>query len=179
MTQRAYAIALDLPGDGHRGKISGMLRCLRFAACFVSLLACVGIAALWARSYHTSDGTWSGAPYASFYTIRGLVVVRFTGNPLADPIRYDELWQRWGAEPVGPQTKPVWYEEESVLGFAWRELPPGATWISFPHWAACVATGAAGVALAWGRRVRFNLRGALIAMTLVAAVLGALALAAR
>jgi hypothetical protein len=159
--------------------INGMLRVLRYAACLVAILACAGMAVLWARSYRVADGSWSGKPYASLHTVRGLVIVRFTGNPLVDPIRYGELWQRWGTETVEPGKANVWYVKESVLGFAWRELPPGATWISFPIWAACAATGLAGAVLACGRRMRFSLRGALIGMTVVAVVLGGVAMAMR
>ncbi len=159
-----------------------MLRRLRLAASVFCLLACIALGALWRRSYTSSDGSWTGPPYASFNTARGYVVVNFTGNPLTDPIRFGELWERFDSDPllraVTPYPMPTperaWWEQDSTFGFHYAEVLPGRTWINFPLWAPMLLACATALSLALGRPPRFSIRGALIATTAVAVGMGIL-----
>lgn len=145
----------------------------------------IGIASsiLWYRSFTRCDGTWAGHPYSSIYSAEGRIVVRFTGNPFKDSPRFRELIHNFKVDPLEPpvagaffyprEPEEPWWEKESVLGFAWHETPPGATWINFPHWAPIVLSAILGLALAFKLPVRFGLRCLLIVTTLFALLLGA------
>jgi hypothetical protein len=122
---------------------------------------------------------WSGHPYASIYTADGKVFIRYTGNPLTDPIDFAEMWSRrssallydsvaslYGAYLI---EREPWYEKKSFIGFAWFEEPPGGTWIHFPLWAPLAAIGLLGTCFALNWKPRFSLRALLLATALVAA----------
>jgi hypothetical protein len=140
---------------------------LRIVASVVCLLTSLAFAALWMRSYTTSDSSWTHAPYASFMSIRGIIVLNYSGLP----IHFSELMARWKGGPIEIK-EPIWWEEESVWGFDCRELLPGRIWVQFPHWAPALllALTGTGLALRWPRRV--SVRGALIMTTIVAILLG-------
>ena len=160
-----------------------MIRTLRMMVAVGCLAVSVACSILWYRSYASSDGTWAGHPYASIHSAEGRIFIRFTGNPFTDPPRFRELIQRFKAEPlVQPsaedpylylrEAEEPWWEQESVLGFAWLEEPPGATWINFPQWAPILVCALHGFAFAYKLPFRFDLRSILIVTTLLALLLG-------
>ena len=66
-----------------------------------------------------------------------------------------------------------WWKNVNVFGFAYKLRPLGAMTIAIPFWFLTLLTAAAGALLWKDRPYRFTLRGALIATTFVAVVLGA------
>jgi hypothetical protein len=132
----------------------------------------LAIGALWTRSYTWYDGSWTSAPYASFMSIRGLIIITFTGNPLKDPIHFSDFSRHWDSRKLEHYEDPPWWEKESLWGFACLEPPPGRAWISFPHWALTVFLGLLAAGLALGRRLRFSIRNLLMITTALALLLG-------
>src|SRR5688500_13207312 len=86
------------------------LGCLRIVASVACLSTSLGFAALWVRSYTTCDTSWTHAPYAGFMSVRGIVVLDYSGLP----IHFSELFKRWAGRPVESPEEPVWWEKESV-----------------------------------------------------------------
>jgi hypothetical protein len=139
-----------------------MLKYLRIAVTALSLTACVLLIALWVRSYWHSDGLeggllgWfvegestqgqiRGAAYHSGYTGAFVVDTFAIGDFEASPLRLDFGYWDGGA----------------------------GVWV--PHWFLTLVCGSFAVApwLPWLRR--FSVRTLLIAITLVAAALGSIA----
>jgi hypothetical protein len=143
-----------------------MLRYLRIVVSALSLMACVLLVAFWVRSYRSTE-TAAGrliAPYGFGVNSQcgRLNFMVFEDGKLG-------IKRRWGlsCEPVGDECVrfgPTWFFGPLVAG----------TWlVVIPHWfLALVAAALAGLPwLKW----RFSLRTLLIAMTIVAVILGIVA----
>lgn len=159
-----------------------MLRTLRMMAAAGCLAIGIACSILWYRSFTRCDGTWGAHPYSVIYSVEGLIVIRFTGNPFTDPPCFRELIEHFEVEPIGQDERFAFLEEDepwrvvkSVLNFDWQEVPrgSGATWINFPHWAPIALSAILGLAFAFKLPIRFGLRGLLIVTTLLAMLLGA------
>lgn len=178
-----------------------MLRYLRIAVSVVCLTACVLLIALWVRSYRTSDRLHgllrkqeivlaSKQGRLTIILIQWDVTV-FGWQVITHPVN-DEL-----SFPTGPMQS-----YESAFGFGWindpilcvqrstQSAPPGVkakfwgtgtTTIKgagpiMPYWFLVLLTGSIAAALTIRRPYQFSLRTLLIAMTLVAVVLGIIAI---
>lgn len=149
-----------------------MLRYLRIACGIFFLAVSCGIAALWMRSYSIVDSSWTNHPYASFMSVRGLMIVNVTGNPFVDHIPYRDLIRHFANSPVSSSADPVWWEEDATLGFHCVEVLKGRMWYSVPHWAPLTLTTATSITLLLNLPFRFSLRALLLALTAAAAILG-------
>jgi hypothetical protein len=149
-----------------------MLRYLRIVcSLFFFALSC-GVAALWVRSYSIADCSWTNDPYASFMSVRGLLIVNVTGNPFVDHIPYSDLARHFTSDPVSLDDDPTWWEKDSTLGFHRVEVLKGRIWYSVPHWAPLALSFAIGMGLLLGLLRRFSLRGLLLMSTAFAVILG-------
>jgi hypothetical protein len=134
------------------------------------------LAVLWARSYW-----WADALYGDVSSTKRVLVHSMCGSVM---VRVDQP-MRWQLRP-SPNTQLQWRIGTQYLH------PPGveplpfrfggdfsrvAGGIMFPHWFAVVITVI--LAAAPWMRWRYSLRTLLIAMTLLAALLGAIVLTAR
>lgn len=161
-------------------------RKLRIAFSITCLVACALLMALWVRSYWRMDqvyGHTSATQLLHFGSMRAQVTVRRVKNyrgtgirlnwlPESEPVS-DILQRRQQKFPDG-QGDLLVYRYGSRYGFGW--LHDG---VYVPHWflALIMGTVAAILLIPWS--LRFSLRTLLIAMTLVAIVLGMIAIAMR
>jgi len=149
-------------------------RKLRIAFSNTCLFACGLLLALWVRSYWWDDSI--SHPESGYLPN---VYASTTGNLTLnwDASSGDPEWRFW--------SKAITKDDSGRLGeqsffenrFRWRG--GACAYVSFPHWSAILicATLAAVPELRWSKR--FSLRTLLIAMTLVAMVLGLVVWAVR
>ncbi len=149
-----------------------MLKYLRIAVTALSLTACVLLIALWVRSYWRCDQI--DIPVSSNYgisieSVRGQLA-GWDWDNLGGP------WEVW-SQPI-----EVWLGHEPVenelLGFPPHQglrVSGGIVWV--PHWLTVIVAAVTAASL-WIRR-RFSLRTLLIAITLVAVLMGAIVYASR
>lgn len=165
---------------------STMLRLIRR----LSAIACFALSAfavaLWIRSYHGSDhvnicyasgqsvamGGQQCPAYRSASAGTSLGVVSFSVNPAhAVPIELGPI--RTGVYfHSGEVHHDYWWKRDAKFGFAYSPWSRGHL-LAVPFWFLTLLTAAAGALLWKDRPYRFTLRGALIATTFVAVVLGA------
>ena len=142
-----------------------MLKMLRIAVTALSLTTCVLLTALWVRS-HRSEDRASGHIHSvgiRFYSSRGWIVC-FKNNAI-DPGQYP--WSIDLGRDYWLEASDSRLQYSSPIGF----FRGGATsHISIPHWVG-IAIATSVSAIPWFR-LRFSVRTLLIAMTLVAVVLG-------
>jgi hypothetical protein len=151
-----------------------MFRKLRIAFSTACGIACVLLIVLWVRSYWWNDMAYcplnSTPRMLSVFSLRGRILIA-AHVPVDDDDLMKSRDPAWGWEPqyVG-NLVPLEDEEEKPRPlFEFRILLNGIH-IEFPHWFAILI--AVAVAVATWIRFRFSLRTLLIAMTLVAVVLG-------
>jgi hypothetical protein len=131
-------------------------------------LACVLLIVLWVWSYRTIykvQFVMTGSRALVFITTPGPVHLGYTRspNPIASSIQTSRLTE---------------IERKAVQRSPWHiSLRGNYKEVRVPHWLAIVACGATAM-IPWLRR-RFSLRTLLIAMTLVAAMLGFVVWAAK
>jgi len=152
-------------------RLTALLHYLRIAVTALSLTACLLLIVLFVRSFRTLDLLelyfgW-GAHIASFDT--GIEFCVSTGKavfPNAKPgIRYKAI-------PKKVQPRP---EQMGIAKYGFHAFtgPPGVYFLQMPNWFLILIAATLSVA-PWLKR-RFNLRTLLIAMTLVALLLGMIA----
>jgi len=142
-----------------------VFRPVRLAAVVLFCLACAFVVTLWARSYRAEDrasGYYSKSTGVRLYSSRGWLVCSKNNNQ-----KYPwtlELGSDYWLEP-GDSRLQFSIPSNFFRGAAFST-------ISIPHSCALVACIAM-AAIAWPRKsYRFSLRSLLIAMTLIAIVLG-------
>jgi hypothetical protein len=156
------------------------LRAVRIAAALGFVLMCCASTILWIRSYRSFDQILGGCAGYCFgaYSLRGeLHVVAFDPNAeLSDPEDLMEVTPSftWYIRPAGEWRGRIFDETDgagalSDLGFGWRFGWTGFH-LTFPHWS--LATGFAALAAIFTRRWQFSLFTLLVAMTLIAVMLG-------
>jgi hypothetical protein len=141
-----------------------MLKYLRIAVTALCLTACVLLIALWVRSYWRTE-IYIGKIFSWSFEV---AQDRGSAGSRMQQVNPQNPW------PYGLHSYPAGsFEMASGIGIRWGEGVP-RFW--FPHWIAVLMTTLLGVApwLPWSRR--FSLRALLIATTLVAVGLGAIAL---
>jgi hypothetical protein len=157
-------------------RLTALLRYLRIAVTALSLTACLLVIVLFARSFRTLDllelySGW-GAHIASFD--RGMEFCVSTGKtvfPNAKPgIRYQAIPKKPIPIKVQPRSKQLGIAK---FGFHAFTGPPGVYFLQFPNWFLVLIAATLSVA-PWLKR-RFSLRILLIAMSLVALLLGMIA----
>jgi hypothetical protein len=138
-------------------------RKLRTAFSVTCLIACVLLIALWARSYSCVD-TLSGFSPSTF--VFGLGSERGTLGAEWQPNAASFLHiTRWQPKSYAPGSKPI-------TQFFCHHTARGTISISLPTWFTVFVLSLAAAAPWIGWSNRFSLRTLLIAMTLVAVVLG-------
>ena len=151
-----------------------MLQYLRITVTALSLTACLLAIVLWARSYRTSDrviGPLLQSHMFQAYTWQGTCHLIVSG-----PAYRLDLWEYYSS-PVPQQGDATGMSARSpaFLGFSIQELS-GVIYVTAPMW--FIGAGFGAIALALCRKHikrRFSLRALLVATTLVAIVLGAIA----
>ena len=149
--------------------LAGMAKFIRYAVATVCFAASVGCLALWWRSNRTHDSAFGPTPN------RGSLVYldSYLGSFLVSAIPFNRVQphqrfvRRWhlNSGGISPSAQPDDFRES---GRMFGRLPFG---IYFPLWYPSLIFALAGVAsLRLGRR--FTLRSAIIAMTVVAGLLG-------
>lgn len=157
-------------------------RRLSATACFA---LCALAVVLWIHSYYASDhvnicydagkSVAMGAQQAPAYRLASantsLGIVSFHVNPAhAVPIELGGV--RTGVHYHSAEVSDEWWwKREAKFGFAYRPARGGHL-LAVPFWFLTLLTAAAGTLLWMQRPYRFTLRGALVATTLVAWVLG-------
>ena len=140
-----------------------LLKYLRFAVSALCLVASLLLIALWVRSYQTIDslmGPLIGAQGFSLLSDRGrLNLVVFIGGD-------EGVENEWGQSSYAVATAN-W----EIIGRPWAfNSSPSESWyVRAPHWFPAFVVAAL-ASVPWFRR--FSLRTLLIAMTLVAVLLG-------
>jgi hypothetical protein len=155
------------------------VRAIRGVVSIACLLACVGFAALWVRSYSWHDtifkldpgrywevASWQGKLAVDISTTRGVRAseIRLFCMPA------DEWREMFRRITIGATALP----EPDIMGFGWQTSRYDVR-ASAPHWFAVVVAGALAVALKPKPRLRFTIRDLLVAMTMIAVVVAALA----
>jgi hypothetical protein len=148
-------------GEGDRSKLMTKTRtAVRVAGVTAVALA----AALWGRSYQAQDIVWGwlGVPgYVQVNSSRGCLKI------IVNCERNDFQWRYKSTSPEVPAN--VWhYDLERNPRFGW--------WldVAMPHYVVLVLCGAI-ARITWEWPIRFRLRDVLVAMTLLALLLGAAA----
>jgi len=161
------------------------IRRLSAIACFAF---CALAVILWTRSYRWSDAfnlcyasgqtrTISGQqiPANRFLSVNtALGVIAFHYEPaFVLPPMLSLRPARTGIDFFSSKvTDEWWWDDERIFGFAYKSRPLGGLTVAAPFWFLTLLTAAAGTLLWKDRPYRFTLRGALIATTLIAIVLG-------
>jgi hypothetical protein len=162
------------------------LRLIAAVTCFVT---CALFVVLWMRSYRWSDA--ANICYASGQTVvaqgQSIPGNHFisTNTALGNVSFYYEPAYHLpiGAFPARPVRTGIdvhssnvadewWWKKANTFGFAYKSRPQGAMTIAIPFWFLTLLTAAAGTLLWMQRPYRFTLRGALVATTFIAVVLG-------
>ncbi len=138
---------------------------------FVLTLSCA-FAALWIRSYSIVDSSWTNHPYASFMSVRGLIIVNVTDNPLVNRVPYWDLVHHFSSDPLSLDNGETWWEKDATLGFHRVEVLRGRMWYSVPHWAPLALGVTSGMALLLRSARRFSLLALLLVSTAVSVILG-------
>jgi hypothetical protein len=163
-----------------------MLKYLRIAVTALSVTVCVVLTVLWVRSYGHFD--WLGGliltPRGKEFQVNygcliesanGAVVVVYAGNLRASLML---VATSAGSSPALSSLRVTGDEDESASnGFRAKIYPTGMWRASSPHWFLALITGTA-AAVPW-IKWRFSLRTLLVAMALVAIVLGMVIYLAR
>ena len=158
------------------GRLTALMRYLRIAVTALSLTACLLLIVLFVRSFRTLDALelyfgW-GAHIASFD--KGIEFCVSTGEtvfPNAKPgIRYKTIPKKAIPKKVPPRSEQLGIAK---FGFHTNTGPPGVYFLQMPNWFLVLVAATLSVA-PWLKR-RFSLRTLLIAMTLVALLLGMVA----
>jgi hypothetical protein len=155
------------------------VRAIRGVVSIACLLACVGFAALWVRSYYSHDTLcrWSGSDWhVGAWSLDGQITHTalrraFNGGMPVAP------WT-WTRRPTAVQRllaggQPS--EVPTLLGFGYSRLRNRGYTFIVPHWFLVAMTGTLAVAVKPTPRLRFSVRDLLVAMTMVAVVVAALA----
>ena len=163
-----------------------LLRYLRIGSA-VACFAFFGLTiVLWIRSYHRLDGAKLCYASGQFITKgvqqlptyryisanTSLGIVSFLVNPAHfNPI--DPAHERTGVDYFSMEVRDDWWwKRDNTFGFAYKSRPQGAMTIAIPFWFLTLLTAAVGTMLWMQRPYRFTLRGALVATTFIAVVLG-------
>ena len=164
------------------------IRVLRISVSCTCLLAILLVGALWVRSYWRYEyrGGLTLTPRNNEFQVNdgcliesanGVLVVLYAGNLRESVLR---IGLSAGSCTALPDLRVTGNEGESAWnGFRAKTYPNGIFRGSAPHWFVALIFG--GLAAALGSRVpyRFSLRTLMIASTLIAAILGAVIIAAR
>jgi hypothetical protein len=155
-------------------------RYLRIAFSATCLIACVLLIVLWVRSYWRVDQLW----YYKSTTMRGVnskqgVITAYYSRTQLPP-SYGESYWKYGTEVV---SEFINLADDSRVKiprpnpFRWDNRLPNTFGVQFPFWLAIAIVAVFGSIpwLSW----HFSIRTLLIAMTLVAVVLGAIVYATR
>jgi hypothetical protein len=162
------------------------LRAIRGVVSVACLLASVGFAALWVRSYWWIDGFAWGPPPTSTgmrcephlagQSADGRVLfVRFSDESWRGPPHESSLALECQSRS---KTARLWWFPDyagGLLRYGFRRFATDGYSLDCPHWCLIVAFGAFAVAVKPKPRLRFTIRDLLVAMTLVAVVVAALA----
>jgi hypothetical protein len=171
------------------------VRAIRGVVSIACLLACIGFAALWVRSYYQYDsvGTDRGAQNWSLSSLSDRLcwVARRPGPSLARRLRaatpiswttvpYDVFWGRIrlskrfnvDVEHFIDWSPVKWYPD--TVGIGYHPLGNGEIIVA-PHWPFVIVFGALAVVLKPNPRLQFTVRDLLVAMTMVAVVVAAFA----
>ena len=140
------------------------VRVIRGVVSIACLLACIGFAALWVRSYFWRDGVFYHTPgrYWGVSSWNGSVLFRTSTTNLK---AYQPIW-------LSMTSAEKW---ERQARSAWGKNRHGDLERSAPHWFLVIVTGALAVALKPKPCLRFTIRDLLVAMTMVAVVVATLA----
>ncbi|MBL9165913.1 MAG: hypothetical protein JNL18_24530 [Planctomycetaceae bacterium] len=157
-------------------------RRLSAIACFAF---CTLAVILWIHSYYASDhlnicydagksvafGAQQAPAYRWASANTSLGIVSFNVNPAhAVPIELGGV--RTGVHYHSAEVSDEWWwKREAKFGFAYRPSSRGHL-LAVPFWFLTLLTAAAGTLFWMQRPYRFTLRGALVATTLIAVVLG-------
>ena len=141
-----------------------MVKLIRYTLAALCLAASVGCLALWWRSYYTSDRyigpSYSQPPRTLFCdTIDGVVVVGMASRTVRTMTNYSVV-KGWDIIP------PAFLEHRTVNG----AFGTYGDAVYFPLWYPALVFALAGVGIL--RVGRFTIRSALIATTIMAALLG-------
>jgi hypothetical protein len=151
-----------------------MLRLLRIAAAAFCFLATTAFVAMLVRSYWWSDAVVYEPRYELSFTahsLEGNVTLRRIYNPLGCT---NKTWRIRSHNLTSMQDLDA-YRKQSLLASSWggeSNRFHANHWVVVPHWLGAFVGAAAGVAILRGRSGRFSLRGAFIATTLLALLLG-------
>jgi hypothetical protein len=149
--------------NGHR-----VLRLLRVSMLVTSGILCCLLVALWVRSYYYLDQfSWP------LSTTRGIEFVSLQGKVRCSTLRllpaYFQL-SAWGLESMGSGSWPAKDEiEESKWGSTFVSPLDFSMWMPY---SALVLVGMAVAVAPWIKWRRFSVRSMLVAVTLVAILLG-------
>ena len=156
------------------------LRSVRKFSSLVCLTACMGIAALWVRSYFWTDQLCRshGGTYLGLISWEGTITLGDRPNP-PPAIEYLQLvctpadeWQ----DAMAGRTN----EHPELLGFGYERFKLGGGGAAFaPHWFFVAVAGGLAAALKPRPRRRFGMRDLLVVMTLVATLVCAVMLLPR
>ncbi len=158
-----------------------MLRYLRIAVTVLSLTACVLLIMLWVRSYWRQDCVHlrlSNTVALGVVSLKGRII--FIAD--AQPVDRRPGLPRWGIESVQAiDWQLQWLGERiqrATFGFSLQRLSSGVFGFSLqlPHGLLVLLTGSMAATLGIRRPYRFSLRTLLIAMTLIAVILGIIAI---
>ena len=144
-----------------------MLRYLRIAFSVACGILCLLLIALLVRSYHTRDSLWwPGRAHAvQINSLSGHIVLFVESRP--SPAQFVPF--KIAHNAIAGRFKSLF--NNNVLGF-YFERHPGGLRLDMPHWF-FVLTGLLISAIPWFvEKWRFSLRMLLIAMTLIAVLLG-------
>jgi hypothetical protein len=152
------------------------LRYLRIAFSATCLIACVLLIALWVRSYWRYDQVSGPLTNPSLLVLRssaGDLTIRAAGDPYTRQSLGSDWLIKSGSQGINSQ---FWTDFARTLVYFHRISNNG---IVLPHWFPIVGFTVLAVAPWIKCSRRFSLRTLLIATTLVAAMLGLIAWAAR
>jgi hypothetical protein len=157
VVRRSNALAADAGG--------AVTKFLRIAVTAVSLTACLLLIALWPRSYWRKDAVWG------WFDFPGYLQIDSSRGCLRLIVNLEHKKWRWEYTSSAPKERKHSWDFNI-------QRPPGLGWwldMTIPHWFAAVVCASAATApwIKWSKR--FRVRTLLIAMTLVALLLGVIA----
>lgn len=163
-------------------------RYIRRLAAIASFALCALAVILWIRSYRWSDAASICYASGQSRTISGqrIPVNRFLSATTAPDVlafHYEPAFilppmlslrpARTGIDFYSSEvTDEWWWDDERMFSFAYKTRPLGGLTVAVPFWFLTLLAAAAGALLWKDRPYRFTLRGALVATTFVAIVLG-------
>jgi hypothetical protein len=148
------------------GKV--MVRYLRIVVSATSALACLVFVAMWVRTAFSCDTVLG--PVSS----RWLFITTSRQGGLGGGVRLpDAQVAQWELRFNPPDTKPSFpYKTALGFGLCWS-VEKGLHFVRAPYWFLILGAATMTTLSIRGKRWRFSVRTMLIAMTVVAAVLGA------